>query len=258
MDDCDEIMALGLADISHISIFNDFDETDRDEFHGRIIGQFTMIMVDSAPADNHESTLGTGTNDLGNDTRAYTTLYSGQVEVVCRLFGNSIDTGNIAANISDSNCDHIYSDADELLSNCDHKSCVEDELLSNCDTKKSVEDETNSNCDTCLIEDESIRMGGENSIHLNVISHDHTCQPLGLEGEFCDIDAVQDSLLEDMASCLLSNKPSECQKIWSILSDSLSYVVENMPTCMTTPSQGYHFKKWKTKQVLHDDKYYSI
>ena len=42
-----------------------------------------------------------------------------------------------------------------------------------------------------------------------------------------------------MVSCLLSNKPSECQKIWSILSDSLSYVVENMPTCMTyTTSQG--------------------
>ena len=37
-------------------------------------------------------------------------------------------------------------------------------LLSNCDTKEKVEDETNSNCDTCLVEDESIRMGGENSI----------------------------------------------------------------------------------------------
>ena len=68
----------------------------------------------------------------------------------------------------------------------------------------------------------------------------------GLEDEFCDIDAVQDSLLEDMVSCSLSNKPSECQKIWSILSDNLSYVVENMPTCMTyTPSQGYHFKSGK-------------
>ena len=72
-------MTLGLADVSHMSIFSDIDETDRDEFHGRIIDQFTMITVDSAPADNHESTLGTGTNDLGNDTRAYTTLYSGQV-----------------------------------------------------------------------------------------------------------------------------------------------------------------------------------
>ena len=152
------------------------------------------------------------------------------------------------------------------------KSSVEDELLiSNWDTKESVEDETNSNCDTCLVEDESIRMGGENSIHLDVISHDHICQPLGLENEFCDIDAVQDSLLEDMVSCSLSNKPSECQRIWSILSDNLSYVVENMPTCMTyTPSQGYHFKKWKAKQALYDaakcntpckdndDKYYGI
>ena len=103
------------------------------------------------------------------------------------MFGNSVDTGNIAANISDSNCDHIYSVVDELLSNCDHKSCVDDELLSNCDSKESVENETNSNCDTkekvedetssnCdtqLVEDESVRMGGENPIPY-VITHDHT------------------------------------------------------------------------------------
>ena len=61
MDDCDEIMTLGLADVSHMSIFNDFDKTDRDEFHNRIIDQFSMITVDSNPADNHESTLDTGT-----------------------------------------------------------------------------------------------------------------------------------------------------------------------------------------------------
>ena len=114
-------------------------------------------------------------------------------------------------------------------------------------------------------------MGGENSIHLDVIGHDLTCQPLGLEDEFCDIDTVQDYLLEDMVSCLLSDKLSEYQKILTILSDILSYVVENMPTCMTyTPSQGYHFKKWKAKQALYDaakcntpckdndDKYYGI
>ena len=205
MDDCDEIMILGLADVSHMSIFNDFDETDKNEFHGRIIDQFSMITVDSAPADNHESTLGTGTNDLGNDTRDHTTLYSGQVEGACGLFGNSIDTGNIAANISGSNCDHIYSVEDELLSNCDHKSCVEDELLSNCDTKESVENETNSNCDTCLVEDESIRMGGENSIPLDVTNHYYKCQPLGLWNEFCDIDPVKNSLFEDMVSSSLSN-----------------------------------------------------
>ena len=201
------------------------------------------------------------------------------------MFGDSIDTGNIAASISGPKCDHIYSVEDELLSNCDHKSCVDDELCSNCDTKESVEDETNSNCDTkekvedetnskcdtCLVEDESIRMGVEKSIHLNVISHDLTCQPLGLEDDFCDIDTVQDSLFEDILSCSLSNKPSECKKNWSILSDSLSYVVENMPTCMTyTPSQGYYFKKWKAKQAFYDaakcntpfrdndDKYYGI
>ena len=239
-------MSLGLADVSHMSIFNDFDEDDKDENHGRIIDQYTMITVDSAPADNHESTLGTGTNDLGNDTRAHTTLYSGQVEGACGLFGNSIDTCNIAANISGSNCDHIYSVEGELLSTCDHKSSVENELLSNCDTKEKVEDETNSNFDTSLVEDESIRMGGVNSTHLDVISHDLACHPLGLENEFCDIDGVQDSLLEDMVSCSLSNEPSEYQKIWSILSDNLSYVVENMPTCMTyTHSQGYHFKSGK-------------
>ena len=77
-----------------------------------------MITVGCTPANNHESTLGTGSNDLGNDTRAHTTLCSGQVEGACGLFGNSIDTVNIAANISGSNCDHIYSVEDELLSNC--------------------------------------------------------------------------------------------------------------------------------------------
>ena len=70
-------------------------------------------------------------------------------------------------------------------------------------------------------EDESIRMDGESLIHLDVISHDLTCQPLGLEDEFCDIDAVQDSLPEDMVSCSLSNKSSEYQKTWSNLSDNM-------------------------------------
>ena len=102
-------MSLGLTDMSHMSIFNDFDETD-DDYHGGIImDTFTMITVDSAPADNHKSTLGAGTNDLGNDTRAHTTSYSCQVEGPCGLFGNSTDTGKIGANISGSNCDHIYS-----------------------------------------------------------------------------------------------------------------------------------------------------
>ena len=123
-----------------------------------------------------------------------------------------------------------------------------------------------------MVEDESVRLSGENSIPLDVTNHDHTCQPLGLGNDVCDIDSVQDSLLEDMVSCSLSNKPSEFQEIWSILSDSLSYIVENMPTCMTypPPSQGYHFKKWKAKQVLYDaakcntpcrdnnDKYYGV
>ena len=66
----------------------------------------SMITVDSTTTDNHESTLGTGTDDLGKDTRAHTNLFSGQVEGACGLFGNSIDTGNITANISGSNYDH--------------------------------------------------------------------------------------------------------------------------------------------------------
>ena len=74
MDDCNGIMPLWLADVSHMSIFNDFDETDRNVFHGRIIDDFSMITVDSTTADNHESTLSTGTNDLWNDTRVHTNL----------------------------------------------------------------------------------------------------------------------------------------------------------------------------------------
>ena len=183
------------------------------------------------------------------------------------MFGNYIDTLDIAASISSSNCDHESSVEDELLSNCDHKSCVDDELLSNsdtkesvddktnsnCDTKEKVDDETCSNCDTCLVEDESVRLGGKNSIPLDVTNHAHACQAFNLGNDFCDIDSVQDSTLEDMVSCSLSSKPSEFQKVWSILSDSQSYVVENMPTCMAyTPSQGYHFKMWKAKQALYD------
>ena len=34
MDDCGENMTLGLADVLHISIVHDFDETDRNEFYG--------------------------------------------------------------------------------------------------------------------------------------------------------------------------------------------------------------------------------
>ena len=40
--------------MSHMSIFNDFDETD-DDYHGGIImDKFTMSTVDSSPADNHK------------------------------------------------------------------------------------------------------------------------------------------------------------------------------------------------------------
>ena len=83
VDDCDEIMTIGLADVSYLSIFNDFDETvtySKDMFHGWIIDYFSVVTIDSTKADNHESTLGTSTNDLENDTGAHTNLYSGQAE----------------------------------------------------------------------------------------------------------------------------------------------------------------------------------
>ena len=56
MDDCNGIMTLGLAFVSYMSIFNDFDETDRDMFHSRIIDDISMNTVDSMTANNHEST----------------------------------------------------------------------------------------------------------------------------------------------------------------------------------------------------------
>ena len=93
VDDCDEIVNLGLADMS---VFNVFDETvtyDKSIFHGRIIDDFSVLTIDSTTADNHENTLGTGTNDLENDAGASTSIYSGQVEETFGLLGNSIATG---------------------------------------------------------------------------------------------------------------------------------------------------------------------
>ena len=49
-----------------------------------------MLTIDSATADNHESSLGTVTSDLENDTGACTILYCGQAKC-----SNSIDTCNI-------------------------------------------------------------------------------------------------------------------------------------------------------------------
>ena len=77
MNDCNEIMTLGLADVSYMAIFNDFDKTDREVFHGRIIDDFSMLKIDSTTPNKHESIFGIGTNDLRNETRAYTNLYAG-------------------------------------------------------------------------------------------------------------------------------------------------------------------------------------
>ena len=84
---------------------------------------------------------------------------------------------------------------------------------SNCDTKEKIDDETGFNCDTCLVEDESVRLGDKNSVHLNVTDHDHACQPFCLGNDFGYIDSVHDCILEDMMNCSHSNKPSEFQKI---------------------------------------------
>ena len=82
MDDCDKIMTPGLAQVSFMSICNDFDETvtyGKDMYHGRIIDDFS-ITIDSSTVDNHASTLGIGTNDLENDTCDHTDLFSYQTE----------------------------------------------------------------------------------------------------------------------------------------------------------------------------------
>ena len=132
MHDCDEIMTLGLAEMSYMSIFKDFDETvtyGKDMFYGRIIDDFSILTIESTTADHYDSTLGTGTNDLENDSGVHTSLYSGQIERAFGLFGNSIDTGHITANISGSNFDYESCVEDELLLTCDHKFSVEEELL---------------------------------------------------------------------------------------------------------------------------------
>ena len=209
-------MTLGLAGVSYMSVSNDFDETviyDQAIIHGRILDNISLVKIDSTTVENYDSTLGTGTNDLRNDTGAHTNLYSGQLEGAFALCGNSIDTGNITANISNSKCDHESCVEDELLSNCDTKVKIHDQTRYNSDTKKKVDDETDSNCDTCLVEEESVRLCGMNSIYFDFVNHDYTCQPLCLENDFCDIDSVQDSTFEDMMSHSGSNKPSEFQKI---------------------------------------------
>ena len=98
------------------------------------------------------------------------------------MFANSIDTGNIAANISGFNCHH--------------KSYVEDKLLSTCDASRdgNGDDETNFNCDTCLAGDESIKLDSmdTSSISLHFVDDDHTCQPF----------------------CLQKVNPSEFKAIW--------------------------------------------
>ena len=74
---------LVLADVSDMLIFNNFKETikyDTDMFHGRLTdGFFSVLAIDSTTADNHESTLGTGSNYLKNETGVYTNHYSNQL-----------------------------------------------------------------------------------------------------------------------------------------------------------------------------------
>ena len=56
VDDCVEVMNLGLADVSYMSIFNDFDENvtyDKDMFHSRITDYSSMLTINATTADNH-------------------------------------------------------------------------------------------------------------------------------------------------------------------------------------------------------------
>ena len=78
--------------MSYMSIFNEFNETviyDKDMFHCRITDDFSMLATDSITADNHDSTLGTGTNDLKNDTGVHTNLLlwssKGSFWIVCEF-----------------------------------------------------------------------------------------------------------------------------------------------------------------------------
>ena len=109
IDDCDEIMTLGLAVASYLPVTNDFDETvmcGTYMFHGRIIDDFSILKIDSTTAYIHESTMSTGLMIWRMILGAHTSLYSGQVEGMFGLFNSSIDTGIITANSSGSNCDH--------------------------------------------------------------------------------------------------------------------------------------------------------
>ena len=45
-----------------------------------------MLTIDYSTTPNYESALGTGTNELENDTGAYTNLYSGQIEGALEWF----------------------------------------------------------------------------------------------------------------------------------------------------------------------------
>ena len=104
------------------------------------------------------------------------------------------------------------------------KESVNDEINPNYDTKEKVDDKTHSNFDTYLVDDESVRLSGKNSISLDFVNSDHMCEQLCLEDDFCDIDSVQDSTFEKMISCSNSNKPLEFQKFWLILSDRLNQI----------------------------------
>ena len=88
-----------------------------------------------------------------------------------------------------------------------------------------------------------------NSIFLHFVNPGH----FFLENDCCDINVVQHSTFEDLMSCSGSNKSTEFHTVLSILSDRLSNVTENNPTCITyTPAQEYNFKYQKAKQALND------
>ena len=164
--------------------------------------------MDSTTADNHKSTLGTGSNDLENDTGAYTNPYCGQVEDAFWMFGNSIDTGNVAANISGSDCV-----IDPVLGLNYFLIVTVMGLL----MMKII----------LIVTFVCLRMNlicihglNFNCISLDFVDHGHTCQPFCLENDSFGTCLVQDSTFENVMGYLSStfDKPSEFQKIWSLLS----------------------------------------
>ena len=111
------------------------------------------------------------------------------------------------------------------------------------------------NFNTCLVQDESFRLDAMNcnSISLNWVAHNQTCQYVCLEDDNCNASSFKDSKFGYLMSCSghVANL-KEFKRIWSVFSEGLSYVVEKIPTYMPyNPSTSFYFKEWKAKQTFY-------